>query len=199
MYDERMKKNQNGFSLIEGLLVIVVFAVIGTIMLYVFNARNNPTTSSNAKQTSSAYQPPAEQTDNDGTYLTISDWGVKLLLNDITRHATYSFADSAKSSIYLSTPRLDELSAQIPGCSLANQSVSVLQLQPGQQFGEYTWSKEKLEIAGVEIGNYYYLPGGGDPCSFKDGQNPAGYQTAVDELNQIRAALANLQSTVVAK
>jgi hypothetical protein len=94
-----MKKNENGFSAIEGLLVLVVVGVIGFAGWYVWQSKNKTNQSlANANNTStSATVPKGSKKPIESTapkpaaqqYLEIKEWNVKVPLSDEIKDLKY--------------------------------------------------------------------------------------------------------------
>ncbi|HET8708789.1 MAG TPA: prepilin-type N-terminal cleavage/methylation domain-containing protein [Candidatus Saccharimonadales bacterium] len=89
-----MNKREQGFSVVEVLVVLVVVAVIGSAGFVVYNrgkhdgkADNAQTTSATKQTTKDASAKPADESAT--TYLDIKEWGVKLPLSDALAGATY--------------------------------------------------------------------------------------------------------------
>jgi Prokaryotic N-terminal methylation motif len=108
-----MKKNQNGFSAIEALLVLVILGIIGFTGYYVWHAKQNtdknlaPDTSSVpvTKKTSTSTVPVPS-----GTYLVIKEWGVKIATPSPINDATYQIVinnNYVQPWAFLSTAALD--------------------------------------------------------------------------------------------
>jgi Tfp pilus assembly protein PilE len=98
-----MKKYQDGFSLVEGLLIVIIVGMLGGVGYYVWHSQKqvDKTYSQTAnstvapKQASAKSSPAASQSN----YLTIKEWGVKLPLSSDDIGAYYVYNAQTPSSL----------------------------------------------------------------------------------------------------
>ncbi len=96
-----MRNKQSGFSIVEGVIAIVVVAVLGLVGWTVYSAHNHPTkkTANATTNTSSTTQPSKENTTAatvtpQSTYLDFKELGVKVTLNSSISDAEYAPFDT---------------------------------------------------------------------------------------------------------
>jgi prepilin-type N-terminal cleavage/methylation domain-containing protein len=94
-------KNQQGFGIIEMLLVIILLSLVGFIGYYVYHANNKATDTYDQTTNASSAQPIANKpsASSPQDYLAIQQWGVKLPLTSDLSGAYYV---SKNSTVYLS-------------------------------------------------------------------------------------------------
>lgn len=73
-----MKKNQNGFSLVEGLLIILVIAVVGFIGWSVANSKKAVDSQKTPNVSSEKTNKLSPESSDAVTYTVIKEWGVKV-------------------------------------------------------------------------------------------------------------------------
>ena len=82
------KSSQKGFTVVETLLVTLVFAMVGFGGYYVWhNQQNNSTEPANTTQTDSSL---SSSTQN---YLIIKEWGVRMKTNPLFNNLSYKYTD----------------------------------------------------------------------------------------------------------
>lgn len=82
------KHNQNGFGLVEALLIIIAAGIVGFGGYYVWHNQHNKTNSKTATTTPATTNSPS--TGPAQQYLTIKEWGVQLAVPTAMKGLTYS-------------------------------------------------------------------------------------------------------------
>lgn len=192
-----MKENkQNGFTLIEGLLIILVLAVVGFGSYYVWHSQTEKNNmESNGQNTTSPASSSLGQ-----SYLTISEWGVRLKTNNLTKDSTYRVGDS--HTLYLSTKTLSNLA---PNCDLSAKNGALIRGQAGYEVigpGSYTIensgytytndSGKEVTVKPTRVGdNYYIWTSSQAPCFDPDSNN-------ADKISEYLSAIKTMSQTVEA-
>jgi hypothetical protein len=167
------RRDQSGFSAIEALLVVLAIAVISATGFVIYQRHKNASAKTSAATGSSQSTSQPQNTtitqpaQTASQYLTIKEWGIKLLLSDSIKDAYYVIpsgmsknADGLPSGIWLS---VTSLNSSCGDASVGNTNVSVnnavgeivrsLPTETDPVSGKlYT----QLEPSGTTIGNYYY-------------------------------------------
>ncbi len=154
-------KNESGFSVVEGLIVIGVLALIGLSGWFVVASKHKDKTTT--KTTPSAATPVAkstEQTSDNTTggetkYLGIKEWGVKFALTTATADAYYDTkTNSSLDSMSLRSHSLDSED----DCTNAPQSVASIFRVPKDTSDDSTQGKMYSQTQdGKIIGDYFYF------------------------------------------
>lgn len=184
------KKNQKGFGILEGLLIIVIIGLLGGLGWYVWSNRAEepqPITESPAVQTTKDVEETEAETEDD-SYLTVKEWGVKFKLDESIKDAGYFFKKTTDDFVFLTTPRLEELSNSTPSCKLAAESVSITRAMVGDDHFGSPWTQAELEERGTKVDEYYYFDEGGQAC-FGTDEDIAKIEKTVTEIGEIRADL----------
>lgn len=142
-YGGVMKKNQNGFTLIETLLILIMLLLICFAGWWVWQSKNK--TEKTLESTSNSSQSTQPMT----KYLSIKEWSIKLPLSDKLLDAYYSSPQSATNydSIGLSVTSLD------PDCSASHGDLGILFRQKSQSVDAGAGNMQKAD---VKINGYYY-------------------------------------------
>jgi hypothetical protein len=90
-----LQRNEHGFSVIGALLILVIMGIVGFAGWFVYHGRQAADTALNAtnkvSQSNAKSPPKTRATDNTQKYLVITEWGVKLSLEDpILDQAVYT-------------------------------------------------------------------------------------------------------------
>lgn len=147
-----MKKNQQGFSLIEIMLLLFVVVLISGLGYFVWNQNN----SSNQNPASQGSSNSGSNTQNSQTaatkYLEIKEWGVKFPLSDTIADAVYAPSNDTTRRMDLSTASLANTDCGVTGSAT-----------PGlYRFSDVTSSPDyddravTLKEDAVKIGDYYF-------------------------------------------
>jgi Tfp pilus assembly protein PilV len=104
-----MSKKQKGFSVIEGLLILVIVGILGGVGYYVWNSsKASPEDSSTLNTNNTATSP--SNTSNpapvEKKYLTIKEWGVKFTLSSGILDASYTIGEFDYNTDFLRTEAL---------------------------------------------------------------------------------------------
>ena len=206
MFHQRL--NQKGFTAIEGLLILVILAIVGGTGYFIYhsNQKTSDTLSSSAKiaqsspskitkkKSSASPQTSAKSSTSTSpaqTYLTITQWGVQIPLSSAISDALYVYYgqsgtdDSGKNtygSVFLSTKSYD---TSYPKCSVetgAGPSIIGSIVRYAASSG-----------VGTVIGNYSYafVP----PQASCEADSSAGQQ---QQATQMQAAFATAAKSIKA-
>lgn len=158
-------KNQKGFTVVEGLLIFAIVAVIGFAGWFVYSSqkKTNDTLNKTAQGQGEAQKaipkttitPLKDQT----KYLEIKEWGVEIPLSADVEDAYYTYktikSDSYDSVAYLGTKSLTAMDAQCAPDNIGVSSVfrqSVVTHDDNEKKADPTF----YEVGDVHVGNYYY-------------------------------------------
>lgn len=185
-------KHQNGFTLIEGLLIAVVLSVIGFGGYYVWNEQNKkPTTASN-QSSSNNNQNVAQK-----TYLEIPELGVKVSMSKDIPDMYYSIKTRSNDGNKYAVLSSRSLAALEPECAAERTSASGVQGSgavyvytdpnaPDPFAGTITMKEEFPESVEVS-GKYYTLVPNVQGVCYDDNKYQGVYDT--DEVTQKNKAL----------
>jgi hypothetical protein len=110
------KIGQKGFTLVEGLLVVIALCLVGGVGYYVYNSsqnKNSDKSSTSASETTQSKTTPSEK-----KYLEISELGIKVPLSNELADMKYSIPQEGE--IMLTSKTLGDL--QIKACGVDEQS-----------------------------------------------------------------------------
>lgn len=170
--------NQDGFSIIEGLLILVIIAIVGGTGWYVVKAKDQ--TDKTYSQTTASTIVPTKKTAavkaNDQKYLVIKQWGVELPLPEGIKDATYGGQSSSGGydSIRLST---GSLTTKDPQCGPDQTGVGFLLRESATTHNtnasKYPSDPLNYPVYDTKIGDYYY--------SYQHSQAACSSQDAVNQ------------------
>lgn len=161
----RTDSHRSGFSVLEGLLVILLVAGLGVGGWAVYQRTKQSATSVDAASSPSQ---PTQQTPAPAgptvSYLTIIEWGIKIPLSGAIKDAKYipsaTIVDSQgrPAAMWLNTATLEAM-----GCTLSNKDRDganavgeLMRIEPGQQDGVTGELLSKEFPNGSTVGGYYY-------------------------------------------
>lgn len=183
-----LRKNQNGFSPLLILLIVVVIGAIGFGAYYVMNNREEDASTNQISQTeeTSGTQPAADPSE-DGKYLVIKEWGVKFELPSNLSDTKYNVSESG-SSVTLSTASLEKY----PGCESGNV-ISLQRAKDGEPIGSSDVNSIRAAnpAALTQVGDYYYLF---NAAQFSCTQDPSGRSYLSETITDLSQAVKTLQS-----
>lgn len=177
-----MKLNQKGFSVVEGLIVVVVILAIAGAGLYVYkNQKDEPkkdTSNSQTEKTDTSDKEEHEEQEAadpaESQYLVISEWGIKLKLDGANK-ATYEIKNEAGQNAHgesytaLAQLKLAESVTTNPDCQELGLSV-------------FRATEQSQVINSKKVGDYYYYITGG-PGSCGDADADAVRTELLNQLN----------------
>jgi hypothetical protein len=151
-----MKKTQEGFAIIESLLIILILVIIGFGGYYVWHTQQQ--TNKTLDQAANTSQKTASSTADSSAaqkYLTIKEWGIKFTTSKESRDAYYVFDDGTHQYINLDSKDIDALKTY-NGKSCKGEYVAKL--------ARYAKSDPALTSDGIDaaigerktVGNYVY-------------------------------------------
>lgn len=166
-----MKKTQTGFAVLEGLLILVIVAIIGGTGYYVWHSKSQ--TDKNLDNASSTNQvtPTKDSTKKTNTNVAVSgnsidikEWGVKAsysenstLIYKITSQGNGVWAQLSSKEMYDMDPDCDA-SSQMAGIIVRQKTGSDLANPDGSDSGETIDSAVKDGTVSLysKVGDYYY-------------------------------------------
>ncbi len=139
-----MNENQKGFSVVEGLLILIIVGLIGCVGWYVWHAKNNADANLNSAASSNTVIPPTQQTKPKDTaqYLEIKEWGVKFKIPSNLTSIEYKINEQ-NNLAFLGSPQLASIA---PTCTLDNIALGTLERDSGSSSADDA----------KHIGQYYY-------------------------------------------
>lgn len=178
-----MSKKEDGFSVVEGLLVLVVVLLVGFIGYYVWNI-NHKTESKDTEITSDTSKPkkasastekvptttppPTVSINDTGSYLTVTEWAIKIPLNTGTEGLSYKIRSTNDTNGSIGSFSSDALKAAgIAGCE--SNTIEVARGNKHQyvpQEGgtsttsydtQYETTKTNESYIGVKVGDNYLV------------------------------------------
>jgi prepilin-type N-terminal cleavage/methylation domain-containing protein len=184
------KFNQKGFTLIEGLLVVLVLTVIVGVGYYVFSSMNKDDSSSNSAKTTAA--PPVSSNDSsEAKYLTLKEFSVKIPLTDKIKDAMYEMAPDGET-LGISTKKFeaavgdckaaDTASSSFPTIVTVNKSVGI--------FSKDSPSSQAFLSSYVQLSGFYLTYGAVD-TSYCNGADQDKIKIADNLYNQDAQELKN--------
>lgn len=188
-------KKEMGFGVAGILVAVVAVGVIGLLGWRIYEAaqiKNDvPAATNTSTSTSSTESSQTEQqqvTPAAPTHLVVSEFGVKIPLNDALKGATYTLYEGEANRQWarLTTPRLTEIAKQYSECKDADKTTVLARSQPGDDHLGTPWTESGLASIGKKIGSYYYYPASWQAC-FTDNTDAA----YVKEVSSIRENLGN--------
>jgi hypothetical protein len=157
-----MKTKQSGFAVVEGLLILVIVAMVAGIGYYVWHAKQQSDKLASETGTSSVALKTPKQTaatPAEQKYLSIKEWGVKMKTDTDTADAYYVFENGnggqQNQFMNLDSKGLDALKAG-SGVSCKGEYIALL--------GRYAKNDPALTAVGVDgvvgvrktVGDYVY-------------------------------------------
>lgn len=194
-----MKKDQKGFTLVEGIIVLAVILLIGGVGYYMY-ARQN----SDAAQTTESAKTNQQTTDKKEAgnstqkYLDIPEAGVRLALTDSTKDAYYTVSE--EGNIYLSIHYFDKLKG-FEGCTSdamnGKQGIAALDHAKvgDDRFGS-PWTQAGLEeFPNSKISDTYYWIAGSQAACWDHETLPQN-DPHVQKAQQAKKALEGLSTAI---
>ena len=137
-----MKKNQKGFSVVGGLIVLVVVCVIGGTGWYIWQSRDKSTQQATNKAEESKEEVP-EVENNSSEYLEIKDWNVKVRLGDANPNLlSYKYYETSVS-LYLKSSVTNNVSCRDLGIGISKTFTSKISMDGDprsyKKLGDYTY------------------------------------------------------------
>jgi len=144
------KLNQKGFSIVEGLLSLIVVLLIVFVGYYVYHTQRTTNSTYNAATKVAQSSSPSSAS----KYLSVKELGVKFKLSDTI--ATAYYTKSSDGYYYFSVHSFDNKA----GLSQCTQVVALITGKPGESNGTPaggTWTTDTLKNAGLkQVGDTYY-------------------------------------------
>lgn len=194
-----MTKGQKGFSAVEGLLILIIVVLVGTVGWYVGSSTKEANDTLNNATATSTSTP--SKTSVSPSYLVIKEKGIKFKLSNQIKDAYYHV--SSDGYIYLSLHRFDSMKGA-EGCAATDDGLGILALVSGKVGAEDVnlpsggmWTQKELDDSGMtKVGDTYYgFMRGNGPCW--DVNNPP-QPNFDDTMSNLRKAFFDQQSTIVA-
>lgn len=165
-------KTNKGFTVIEGLLILVILGILGSTGWYVWDSQHKTTDAFNnadaANSSVAKYSKATVAQTQSKQYLTVNEWGVKVPIDNSTEGLSYkigndgvaSFSDSKLKGISGScTSNLETVARGTANDSVPNE----LGTNQGETFSaDYQANlknkNQNTRGVAVYIGVYYYVP-----------------------------------------
>jgi hypothetical protein len=178
------KINSQGFSLVEGLLVVIALCLVIGVGTYVYNSHNKDQGAATSAQNNAHKSAEANQTDK--KYLKIPELGIKFELTDKLKNAYYAKVDNY---YYLSVRELDD-SCPAGGSMGGLGILGIVTGKAGEVndtvIDKTLWTESELQQTGFKkVGDRYYgFMHGNVPCSGPDTPNADQILKSADEYNK---------------
>jgi len=193
-----VKKDQKGFTLVEGLIALVVILLVGGLGYYVYD-RNSDDGKDTAKTTQADNKTTDETSSNtDAKYLDIPELGVRLKLTSSVEDAYYTV--SKEGYVYLSVHHFDKVQG-FEQCrsNATNGEYGLASLNHAKvgddQFGR-TLTQDDLEgFSNTKIGDTYYWVGGSQAVCW-DNSNIPDSNSDAQKAEEARKSLVDLTSAI---
>lgn len=148
--------NQNGFAIIEALLIIIILSMLGGTGYYVWHSKQAADKTLNtASKTAQSTPSATKATVPKQSFLTIKEWGVKIPLSSSLanlKYAVQTYSDGGQS-IDFTFPDLSDTSCNLPDSVGGMIRFTVTDINPlsgDKMTQDYPTAKQ--------IGTYYYAP-----------------------------------------
>ncbi len=161
----KLRNNQKGFGVVEGIVIIVVIILLAFIGWFAWNKRGSTADSTSNQASSQASNSETSKTkdaDADEAYLNITEWGMKIK-TDQAKNVTYIIEKAEIASPHNEEDMYDEVVRfTIDPTLLTDTSCGV-----GVSLFRYksTPSSSSLEAAQKIGDRYYEFFGGPDTCT----------------------------------
>ena len=166
----KLRKNNDGFGVASIILIILVVILIGLIGWFVYQ-KSNTTTSKKVVSTATT-QPATHNTTNNSGYLVISEWGIKIKMDDASK-VTYIYSDKSGQLGSTGANYTSSVTPVVKPEALQDKTCTVgLSVYRVTEAGQYT----------TKIGNYYYQVSGG-PAACSNAQDNQLMQNVIKGLN----------------
>lgn len=187
-----MKKNEQGTSIIELLLILLILIILGLLGWYIWQAKkdNKPkgsdaSTPSSIPASKTEAQKKADTSQPAALYLKIPEWGIKIKLTDDIKDAYY---DAAKQPDAFNL-RVKSLDSETD-CKTGDLSVAaIFKVGKDEKYPQDETKTYAEAQKGVVIGDSFYFTG---VAQYSCTQN-AGYQTL---LTKVRTAFTNASAVI---
>ena len=193
-------KNQKGFTIIEGLLILVIVGLIGGVGWYVWQAKEKSDKSlDNAAQTEKTAASKKAETEKTKEFLNVQEWGVKISVDSSVEGLNYVIKNYTKygQSVTVASFRSSELNKLSGDC--ASNSIDVARgkakevvpneedlVEGGETFEaaynegqKYSSSPLTTRSINLKIGDYYFVPPGYSGASCASDKTGADKETAL--------------------
>lgn len=186
-----MKKNQNGFGVVEGLLALVIIGVIGFTGWYVLQSKSktnkvlDDAANSQPNPDKKAASPVAAPVQPEVKYLEVPEYGVKFKLSPSIADAYYEKNSDPIAGIALRVHSLDVE----PDCKSGKNSVAALLKVGKDEVNPLAEKKYSESMKGVVIGDYFYYIGNAHYSCVQDPKNQP-------LLDKVRVAFSEASSTI---
>lgn len=192
-----MKKDEKGFTLIEGIIILVVVLLIGGIGFFVYanrdsNKDNTDTKTSQQKDSEESADKAEEK------YLDIPELDVRMKLTSSIEDAYYSMSNEGYA--YFSTHYFDKLEGFEQCRSNAKNGEYGLAALSYAKIGDdhfgSPWTQAEFDgFSNSKIGDTYYWVSGSQATCWDNEKFPDS-NPHVQKANEIRKALTDLSSSI---
>lgn len=179
----KVKLNNKGFGVVEGLLVLVIIGIVGGTGYYVFNANKKADSGSNGSKIVSDKRkvfPNQIITENNTNYLLIKEWGVKFPVSEKMQDIYYYYKKyNGGEAVYFSNKAL---ATKFPECAADQTSRIAL----GRYVKGDTLKDEPVERISdaVMVEGHYYVHEGPDSSCYNEGTEGSPKKDKTDNVKK---------------
>jgi glycerol-3-phosphate cytidylyltransferase-like family protein len=183
-----IKNRNNGFAILEILLLIVTLFFISAIAWVVMHHSKDSNYKTIVKT-------------GKANYIEITEWHVKLTVPDATQKISYELVDKDHpNDVIISSEVLNKFAADHKECSTANQFVYISRVKEGESWHGLPWSQAKEELIknkAKNLGLYYYYDGARPTISPCVGTNIDDVQKLNNQAYDLYDQLPSYQNIVI--
>lgn len=169
----KMFKNSKGFAVVEGLLLLIIVAILIGTMVYVYKSNKNTTNDLNNVNSSQVNQSPSKVTTK--KYVTIKEWGVRM---PYSGNIDFTYKIDNSSGVSVAGFSSKQLASVSPDCAGYIGGGSIVRYKPNDKIATqeapdsntFVPAKEYAKIykdTGYANGYYYVFFHAQDICPGK--------------------------------
>lgn len=170
----KIKNNENGFSAVEGLLIVILVGLIGFVGWYVWKNqtdKNVKTDSSSNNIVNTKKTTPKKQTDNK-TYFEIKEFGVKFELPQSLKDLYYEIGNNGRTAYFSLTELKDT------DCAADKTSQIALTRYTDADYEEDIQAAASKDSA-KKLGQYYFSTASGQAACGDEGSESQNKASAM--------------------
>lgn len=194
-----MKKREKGFTLVEGLIILVVVILIGGVGYFVFANRDSNKDKNDTNNQTSQQKDSEESADEaEAKYLDIPEVGVRIKLTGAVEGAYYSVSNEGYA--YFSTHYFDNVEGFEQCRSNAKGGeygvAALTYAKVGDDNFGSPWTQAEFDgFSNSKIGDTYYWINGAQATCWDNEKFPDS-NPHVQKANEIRKAFTELSSSI---